>query len=171
MTKRMKSVANIVLQPYTRIGGRMIVPPLMTAHLQTDGSFHPRKPARIAMILQSLDNQHTYKQVHDVLAETSMEAEWMSVEQGIQIALNKNEGRLAIENDNLGVVSALMFPNDPIKQEIGRYYRDRIYALAKYGEWMGIRWIPRGLNDADALFRSQRSGGGNNTSGQNMTMF
>lgn len=165
----MKSAAHIVLQPYTRIGGRMTVPPLVTAHLQTDGSFHPRKPARIAMILNTLDRQHTYKQVHDVLAETSMEAEWMSVEQGIQFALNNNEGRLEIENDNLGVVTALMFPNDPVKQEIGRYYRDRIYALSQYGEWMGIRWIPRAINDADALFRSQRSGG-NNTSGQNLTM-
>jgi hypothetical protein len=158
-----------IVQPFTRIGGRMSVPPPILAHLQTDGSFHPRSGARVAMILHTLDQQEIHQQVQNVLAETSMEAEWMSVEQGLQFALNKNETRLAIENDNLGVVTALISPNDPVKQEIGRYYRERIYGIAKYGNWIGIRWIPRGQNDADALFRQQRPNR-NDPSSQNLVM-
>ncbi len=132
----------------------MTVPPPILAHLQTDGSFHPRLGARIAMILRT--SQGVSQNMHAVHAETSMKAEWISVEQGIQFALNQNEIQLAIENDNLGVVFALMFPKNPVKQELGQYYRERIYALTRYGNWMGIRWIPRGQNDADSLFRYRR---------------
>jgi hypothetical protein len=30
---------------------------------------------------------------------------------------------------------------------------DHIYELTAPLEWFGIRWIPRGLNKADSLFR------------------
>ena len=87
-------------------------------------------------------------------AANSTEAEWSSVAFGLSLALENNYEMVGLENDNLGVISALMFPLNPLKHDYAKYYRERIQTLSKSTLWTGVRWIPRAMNKADALFHN-----------------
>ena len=152
----MKRAVNTVLQPCIRIGGKVLEKPLVTARLQTDGSYKPAN-ARIATVLETIDRMNTYRDVHTILADSSDETEWAAVTFGIRRALELNQQIVEVENDNLQVVGALMNPTQQLRKDYALYYRETIYHLANKGIWFGIRWIPRGINDADALFRRQRT--------------
>jgi ribonuclease HI len=84
-------------------------------------------------------------------AVSATEAEWASVAAGLEFALDFNETAIHIENDNQTVISGLLRADKP-RMEYARYYKNRIMRLARYAEWVGVRWIPRKFNTADALF-------------------
>jgi hypothetical protein len=152
----MKRTVGTLLQPCFRIGGIVIEKPLLAARLQTDGSYKSGN-ARVATVLETLDRMNTHRDVHTILADSSEETEWASVAFGIRRALELNQQIVEVENDNFQVVTALMDPQSKPRPEYARYYREVIYYTANQGIWFGIRWIPRGINDADALFRRQRA--------------
>jgi ribonuclease HI len=142
--------------PFIRIGGKALFRPVMCAHLQCDGSFRMLAPhaTRTAWILHSADERLVYREVKIVgRAESSTEAEWASVYEGVDFALGKGETALEVENDCLAVFSGLTVQHAVLKQSYARYYARKIQRLANESEWMAVRWIPRELNLADKLFR------------------
>ena len=149
-----KIIGGGLLQPFTRIGGRMIMPPPLFALAQVDASFHhkPRK-AKTAYILTTADGSATYKHTAPVTAISSTEAEWAAVAAGLQAALEKGELSVGIENDCLSVIHSLITPDMKPRQEYARYYRAKIAGLSAQSMWTGVRWIPRERNEADLLMR------------------
>lgn len=137
--------------PYMRIGGIQLFPSPILSYLQTDGSFYHRsKKSRVAFILATPRGK--YEKVLDIQnASTSTETEWASIAYGLEYSLEKGERMLAIENDNLGVVSSLI-TRKKLRQDYAKHYRNEILTMAKQTEWTGIRWIPREQNHADKLF-------------------
>jgi hypothetical protein len=137
--------------PYMRIGGKNLFPPPLVSYLQTDGSFYPRsKDSRVAFILKTPTSE--YEKMFEIKNATcSTEVEWASIAYGIAYSLEKGEGILAIENDNLGVVSSLV-TSRKAKQEYARYYQYEIFKMARRSLWTGVRWMPREENKADRLF-------------------
>jgi ribonuclease HI len=151
----------IHVQPYTRIGGidTHMMSPLFYAKVQTDGSFYPNTGmSRVAMILTTSDRNSELKHMKTIsTCEDSTETEWASVSQGLLFALENNERIIALENDNLGVVSSLIMRGNSVsKKEYAKYYRYIILGLTAKTEWTGIRWIPREMNLADGLFRANK---------------
>jgi hypothetical protein len=143
------------LQQYHRIGGALTYSPPVLSIVQTDGS-HTSRQSRVAMILTSRDEMSMYKKMIPIRAENSTETEWASVAAGVEFAIQKGESYIGIENDNLGVVGALITD----KRDFGRstyayYYRDKILKSAGLTLWTGIRWIPREINRADDLFHQK----------------
>jgi len=65
---------------------------------------------------------------------------------------------IAIENDCLSVVGALLMRDGPLRLEYARYWRHRILAAANRCQRVGLRWIPRQLNRADELFAAAKNG-------------
>ena len=139
--------------PYMRIGGRNLFPPPIVSYLQTDGSFHMKtKLARAAFILKT----PTYKyakmlELQNVIDST--ETEWASITYGIAYSFLHGQFVLAVENDNLGVVSSII-TNANVKQDYARHYQHEIYKMAQQSIWLGLRWIPRKENKADMLFKT-----------------
>lgn len=134
-----------------RIGGRNMFPPPILSILQTNGSFYYQTGlSRIAYILKTPNEvyQHTQKIQP---AETSTETEWASIAIGLSYALEKGHVNIAIENDNLGVVSALI-SKKTLKHDYAKYYQEKILTMAENTLWTGIRWIPKVQNRADDLF-------------------
>ena len=113
------------VQPYARIGGvdRYMMSPLFYAKVQTDGSFYPNTGmSRVAMILTTADRNSELKHMKTIsTCEDSTETEWASVSQGLLFALENNERTIALENDNLGVVSSLIIGSSVPKKEYARY--------------------------------------------------
>lgn len=137
--------------PYMRIGGRNIFPPPIVSYLQTDGSFHMKsKLSRVAFILKTPTNEYA-KMLEIQHATNSTETEWASIAYGIAYSFTRGHSVLAVENDNLGVVSAII-TNANVKQDYARYYQHEIYKMAQQSLWLGLRWIPREENKADMLF-------------------
>ena len=143
---------------FTRIGGRSLVAPRKSALLQTDGSFFPTtKFSRVAMILRAERDGELFKNMQPIdKARDSTETEWASVHYGLIFALEKNEWNIQIENDNLSVIRGLMLPFCGLKHEYAKFYRNQILMTSVESYWTAIRWIPRELNKADALFRRKR---------------
>ena len=127
-------------------------PPILT-YVQTDGSFRLSR-ARIAAIIQPPAGEEQ-RYMFPVEASCSTEAEWASVAIGLSLALERGSDAIAVENDNLGVIRSLIFPNTKLRHEYARYYRDRILLSALETSWTGARWIPREQNRADDLFRQK----------------
>ena len=99
-----------------------------------------------------LDTGNTrIQRVRSIRAESSTETEWASIAYGIQLALKQGHDALEIENDNLGVIHALIH-QQPLRQDYARHYYEQIREQVADTVWTGIRWIPRDLNDADFLF-------------------
>jgi len=150
----------IHVQPYTRIGGveTHMMSPMFYATVQTDGSYyHNTGMSRVALILTTADRNSELKHMKIIsTCEDSTETEWASVSQGLLFALENNERTIALENDNLGVVSSLIMGSSVPKKEYARYYRYMILGLTAKTEWTGIRWIPREMNLADGLFRANK---------------
>jgi ribonuclease HI len=141
------------IQPYFRIGGHATYKPPFIAQLQTDGSRRSHD-SRIAAILTSSDEMTTYKRMVAIAqTESSTEVEWAAIVGGIEFALQKGETCIGVENDNLGVVGALITGQREFRHSYAYYYRDKIDRLTRLTLWTGIRWIPREMNRADDLFR------------------
>jgi ribonuclease HI len=152
MVNALRKAVGALRLPYVRIGGNVAFPPPFLAHLQTDGSFKARQ-ARVAYILLSADGRRTYRDVTDVDATSSTEAEWASVLTGLQFAANDaRQTAFGIENDCLTVIHGLLHPEAPLRVAAHRELRREILELANQTTWTGVRWIPREANKADALF-------------------
>ena len=139
MTSGYKLTSNISskIHPLTRV--------------QTDGSFYQRnKRGGVAALLycQSIQG-FTYPLEH---LDDSTEAEWASVYFGLEMAKKSNLTLIGLENDCLSVVRHIMM-NDRGKKDYIQYYHHKIKGVADELQWCGIRWIPRELNQADALLR------------------
>ena len=141
------------LSTFSRIGGRRIYPLPQIATLQTDGSFRPGRSAVAFILRNSAGNQllATTQPLYD--ARSSTEAEWASVAFGLHAAIRANEECIGIENDCLGVIAALTFPQTQLRHAYARHYRSKILKDAAETIWTGLRWIPRRENRADDLFR------------------
>ena len=153
-TNRVGNAVGHVLQPFARIGGISLGQPFISALLQTDGSFyHKTGLSRIAMLLKSENGMtETKNMLHISNCQDSTETEWASVSQGLVFALENGERNINIENDNFGVVAQLILRDNKLKQDYARYYRSLILNNSNKTMWTGIRWIPREMNRADALF-------------------
>ncbi len=93
------------------------------------------------------------KRVDLPFASSSTEAEWASVFQGLEAALELEKETIGLENDCLSVVAGLAYPTNPLRPVYARHYRKKILDLASETLWTGVRWIPRKANRADDLFR------------------
>jgi ribonuclease HI len=145
------------LQPYFRIGGNIPYTPPILAKLQTDGS-RTSSRSRVAMILTTRDHMNIHKKVLDIPhTESSTEAEWASIAAGLEFTIQKGETCIGIENDNLGVVGALITDKRDFRNTYAYYYRDKILRMTRLTLWTGIRWIPREINRADDLFYAAKS--------------
>ena len=138
--------------PYYRIGGRRALQPLILTRVQTDGSFGRPVGAQAAAVITSPIGVTASQKIHVPEARSSTEAEWASVAFGLRLALENDHETIGLENDCLGVVSALMYPMNPLRHAYARHYRGLIYGLAAQTMWTGVRWIPRQINRADDLF-------------------
>jgi hypothetical protein len=152
MKNAVRKAVGALRLPYTRIGGNVAFPPPILAHLQTDGSY--RAPlARVAYILLSSDGRRTYRDVERVQADSSTEAEWLSILTGLQFTIdNTRQTAIGIENDCLSVIHGLIHSEAPLRIAAHREIRREILQLANQTTWTGVRWIPREANRADALF-------------------
>ena len=140
-----------MIRNFVRIGGRAQIYPIFYSHIQTDGAY-TKKAQAVAVLLKASDHSAEFKKVHPILAQSSTEAEWASVYHGIQFALEHNEPAVALENDDFGVISALI-TNRALKHDYAKHYRDKIKIIVGSTAWTGIRWIPREANRADDLFK------------------
>ena len=140
---------------YHHIFGSYVQTPRPFARVQTDGSFYTRnRLSRVAMILHPALRTDPQKHMFQIMnVNDSTETEWASVSHGLLFALEHDETIINIENDNLSVVSGLIMPHNHLKHDYARYYRSTILTNARHTQWTGIRWIPRGMNFADSLFR------------------
>jgi hypothetical protein len=150
-----------MIKYFTRIGGRETIQSAtfpgqgrpwspFFSHVQTDGSF-TRKAAKTAVLLRKSDSATILQKLVPIFAESSTEAEWASVLHGVTFALEHNEQIIALENDDFGVISALITQR-ALKHEYAKHYRNKIQKLVGSTEWTGVRWIPREYNKADDLF-------------------
>ena len=146
--------------PLTYFGGQRYRDPyqwlvrMPLALVQTDGSFHQRNRSGAVAAILDLPVGSKHQFVNQLYAlESSTEAEWASVYYGLSLAINMEQRLIGLENDCLGVVQNILF-NQPNRHEYARYYNHKIQGLAQKTDWCGIRWIPRGLNKADRLFRT-----------------
>jgi len=138
------------MRPFHRLAG--VIRPAAVARVQTDGSYrHSTRLSRTAVILRADDEWRLMKTYIEGEHENSTESEWASVLDGIQFSIAKDQGALELENDNQGVIEALI--RRRAKKEVERYYLDAILEESADLDWLGIRWIPRELNRADTLFR------------------
>jgi ribonuclease HI len=121
--------------------------------IQTDGSFkiQNNRISRTAVILTKPDGikYSLCKTYFD--HSNSCESEWCSVVDGLTYAIKKDVKSVNLENDNLGVMNSLIQKNKPSGLYSDYYYF--IFELVKRFDHLAIRWIPRGLNKADKLFR------------------
>jgi ribonuclease HI len=125
--------------------------PQEVAHLQTDGSFRYKdKISRTAALLKA---DATFKSVKTYFDhKNSYESEWCSILDGIQMTQSNDVSAITLENDNLGVINALIQKRLP-RHDYAAVYYDLILKEVKHMDFVEIRWIPRRLNKADALFR------------------
>ena len=153
MKNLVRFTKGVHLPRFTTIGGTHLFQPPFYTLVQTDGSFYTKsKYSRVALILTTADTQEQYRKmfaIQDTVSST--ETEWASVYHGLHLALEKAQPIVALENDNLSVISGLILQN-PLKHEYARYYKSKILTMTKQTAWTGIRWIPREKNRADALF-------------------
>ena len=125
--------------------------PLEIAHLQTDGSFrYTDRVSRTASLLLSDEKYTSVKTYFD--HKNSYESEWCSILDGIQMTQSNDVSAISLENDNLGVINALIQKRLP-RHDYAAVYYDLILKEVKHMDFVEIRWIPRRLNKADALFR------------------
>jgi ribonuclease HI len=125
--------------------------PLEIAHLQTDGSFrYTDRVSRTASLLLSDEKYTSVKTYFD--HKNSYESEWCSILDGIQMTQSNDVSAISLENDNLGVINSLIQKKMP-RHDYAAVYYDLILKEVKHMDFVEIRWIPRRLNKADALFR------------------
>ena len=139
---------------FVRIGGKRIYSLPLYSLIQCDGSYTAKKGVSAAAYLITDPAGATLmgKRI-DLTAISATEAEWASVYHSLEAAMELDQECIRIENDCLSVVAGLVHPTNPLKAPYARHYRKKIQELAAVTAWTGIRWIPRKLNKADALFR------------------
>jgi hypothetical protein len=124
--------------------------PPKIARVQTDG-FYKDEISRTAVLLKTRDNID-YTLINTYFDHlNSTEAEWVSVLNGIQYALKKDQGSVELENDCLPVIKHLIHRRPPAKSYLATYYT-AILKEARYMDYLGVRWVPREFNKADDLF-------------------
>jgi hypothetical protein len=162
---------HIHLEQFCRIGGKLIVPrtPHIIAHVQVTGSYlQTTREARAAAILTPLPQRgrseppsyaggatkshNTYRHVQGISADSASEADWAAISMGLELAMTHDEEVIAIENNCLSVVGALLMRDGPLRLDYARYWRQRILGTASRCQWVGLRWIPL---DVDDLFSAQ----------------
>ena len=145
-----------MIRNFVRIGGKRIFPLPLISIVQTDGSFSRRGGAACAFLVRNQGgDQVLAKRLTLSDARTSTETEWASVYHGLSAAVELDQECIGLENDCLSVVAGLL-GKAKMKQEYAQYYHYKIMKTAGYTGWTGIRWIPRELNRADALFDGYR---------------
>ena len=143
----------VLHMPPIFIGGVARYPPPLTAIAQVDGSY-VKNMGRAAVLFTRANGEETFRNVYQLgVVASATEAEWAAVYSGIMKGLELREGSVLVENDCLGVINHLMQRDVTLKHEYARYYRSRILGAAAQFEWVGVRWIPRELNQADKIFR------------------
>ena len=150
-----KCLAKFLSDPpaFTVITKPIIQPlPIMT-RIQTDGSYSQRKLSRTAVLYRDRKGVDTRQCKTYLNHSDSTESEWCSVLDGITYAVRKDEGFIQLENDNLGVMQCLTrFKDGPRPGRYHRYYVEIQRQLYNF-DYVGVRWIPREMNAADAIFR------------------
>ena len=120
----------------------MKLPPSMLTYVQTKGTIHNIHPkARAAAIINA--SSDIYRYMIPIDARTPTETEWASVLFGLTMALDQNCDSLVLENENLGVIRALVMPQPRLRHEYARHYHNQIITRAKETVWTGARWIQR----------------------------
>ena len=145
------SLANFLKNPhpFLPLSMRIFRPPTI-ARVQTDGSYK-NQISRTAVLLKTRDNID-YTLINTYFDHlNSTEAEWVSVLNGIQYALKKDQGSVELENDCLPVIKHLIHKRPPAKSYLVTHYT-AILKEARYMDYLGVRWIPREFNKADDLF-------------------
>lgn len=139
---------------FVRIGGKRIYSLPLSSLVQCDGSYTAHKGVAAAayLITDPVGATLMGKRI-DIAAISATETEWASIYHGLEAAMELDQECIRIENDCLSVVAGLVHPTNPLKHVYARHYRKKIQELAAGTVWTGIRWIPRKLNKADALFR------------------
>jgi ribonuclease HI len=137
--------------PFATLASATIVEPQILYHIQTDGSFrYNDRISRTAVLLKKDTTPYSLVETYFDHAN-SQESEWCSVMNGLLYAQSHDIGAVKLENDNLGVITSLLSRKKP--KILYAYYYEEILENARKMDWVDIRWIPRGLNKADALFR------------------
>jgi ribonuclease HI len=144
----------VAVMNFVRIGGKRIYALPLSSLVQCDGSYSARQLSAAAayLITDPAGTTLMGKRI-DLVAISATEAEWASVYHGLEAAMELDQESIKIENDCLSIVAGLVHPTNPLKHVYARHYRKKIQELAAGSAWTGIRWIPRKLNKADALFR------------------
>ena len=122
------------------------------ARIQTDGSYSYKTGiSRTAAILTVGSSETRYIKTY-VDHMNSMESEWASLVDGLEYSNKKSLKCLIMENDCLPIISSIVLnkaPTNPIFLDYYKYFN----SLTTGYKWLGIRWIPREINQADDLFR------------------
>jgi len=133
---------------------KTLVRPPLCVQIQCDGSFNPKTDiSRTALILTNSEGtKYTYIRTY-FNHENSMESEWASITDSLEYALQKKHKSAALENDCQPVINSIINRVPPKNPLFLQYYKHFDYVIHCYFDWFALRWIPRGLNKADDLFR------------------
>lgn len=137
---------------FTYIGGKSIYALPHIIRCQTDASFS-RKGIFISALAIRPNSTRIEKLVQKYGITDSTEAEWASIHLGLVTCMEENYSVIGIENDNLSIISQLIFKDNTPHRAYAKHFRHKIYELAKNTSWTGVRWIPRELNHADEILR------------------
>ena len=152
--KRLAYFSSKLTNPFNSLSKSSFIIPENVSHIQTDGSFgfQYKNISRTACIMKDSkkDNRSIINTYLD--HKNSYESEWCSVVDGIDFAIKKKEYSLEIENDNLSLIKCLINKKRPAQKYVVDYF-DYIMDISGSVDYLGVRWIPRELNKADALFR------------------
>jgi ribonuclease HI len=143
------ALANFLIKPTKFTPLKRAAKPLTTVLLQTDGSFkHQMQLSRTACILGAKEGEYTLLKTY-FEHKSSTESEWCSILDGIKFAIKKDQGSIHVENDNLGIVKQITSKKPP---KMYYDYYEQIFKEIRSLDYAGIRWIPREMNRADAIF-------------------
>jgi ribonuclease HI len=146
------ALANFLIKPTKFIPLKKVrgLTPPSTVLLQTDGSFkHQMQLSRTACILGAKEGDYTLLNTY-FEHRTSTESEWCSILDGIKFAIKKDQGSIHLENDNQGIINEITGSKKPPKLYYDYY--NQIFKEIKVLDYIGMRWIPREMNRADAIF-------------------
>lgn len=139
--------------PLVRVGGTQINPPPapLISLVQVDGSYRPRtKTAAVAFYLITPQGSILSQSI-PVEAQSSTEAEWFAVFFGLKSALENGYKDLHLQNDCLSIIQAFLPNANPPRPTYAKYFKTKIQTHSNEANWVGISWIPRELNRADAV--------------------
>lgn len=147
------SLHSLPHSPIIRIGGKRIhpLPESLICVIQVDGSYRPQtKTAAVAFYMKTPTGS-VLSQSIPVEAQNSTEAEWTSIYFGLQSALSNDYKDLHLQNDCLSIIQAFLPNANPPRPTYAKYFKTKIQTYSNEVNWVGISWIPRELNRADAV--------------------